>query len=192
MFKSCRLRGNRAVTDQDDDVAPALNPDHAWKTLGLVNEWIRHADAKAGVTLAFTGVLATMVFNLVKDFDRRSTIFDLLVVLACALLLLTGALCGWTLTPRVNDSDADPQAINLLYFGSISHHFKGRRQQFSDVLSTLTSDDSELIRHLSAQVHANAKIATTKARSAKWAIRSALATGVVVAALAITVGVSNS
>lgn len=192
MFKSCCARCARAVADRDHDAAPVPNPDHAWKTLTLANEWIRHADAKAGVTLAFTGVLATMVFNLVEDFDRRSTTFDLLAVLACALLVLTAALCGGTLTPRVNDSDADPHSINRLYFGSISRHFKGRRPQYGEVLSTLTADPSEMIKDLAAQIHANAKIATTKARFAKWSIRSALATGAVVATLAITVGVSNS
>ena len=33
----------------------------------MVNEWIRHSDAKASVTLAFTGVMATMTYNLAKD-----------------------------------------------------------------------------------------------------------------------------
>jgi hypothetical protein len=158
----------------------------------LVNEWIRHADAKAGVTLAFTGALATMVFNLSKDFHQRTTTFDFLVASACALLVLTAALCGWTLTPRVNDTDADPESINRLYFGSITRHFGGKRPQYGEVLSTLTADPSELIQDLAAQIHANAKIATIKARSAKWAIRSALATGATVAVLAITVGVSDS
>lgn len=40
-------------------------------TLGCdepVNEWIRHSDAKAGVTLVFIGVLGTMLFNLVREF----------------------------------------------------------------------------------------------------------------------------
>ncbi|WP_190814252.1 hypothetical protein [Saccharopolyspora pogona] len=81
MFRSSSSRGNRepALAPDPD---PDPDPDHAWKTLALVNEWIRYADAKAGVTLAFTGVLATMVFNPTKDFDRRSTTFDLLVVLS--------------------------------------------------------------------------------------------------------------
>jgi hypothetical protein len=60
------------------------------------------------------------------------------------------------------------------------------------VLNTLTADPSELIKDLAAQIHANAKIATTKAKSAKWAIRSALATGGTVAAIAVIVGFSNS
>lgn len=193
MFRSRHSRREQeavSVVRQVSDMGP--DPDHAWKTLALVNEWIRHSDAKAGVTLAFTGVLATMIFNLVKDFDRRSTIFDVFVVIACALLVLTAGLSGWTLTPRLKDGDADPVSINLLYFGSISRHFKGKRPQYGEVLSTLTDDPSELIKHLAAQIHANAKIATTKARFAKWAIRSALTSGAAVAAIAITVGIYNS
>ncbi|WP_263399614.1 hypothetical protein [Saccharopolyspora pogona] len=92
----------------------------------------------------------------------------------------------------MNDRDADPESINRLYFASISQNFRGRRPYYGEVLSTLTADPSELIKDLAAQIHANAQIATIKTRSAKWAIRSALATGAAVAALAITVGVSNS
>lgn len=98
-------------------VAPEPDPDHAWKLLSLVNEWIRHSDAKAGVTLAFVGVLGTMLFNLVRGFAQRSLLFDVVVVVACALLVLTAALSGWTLTPRVNDKDVDPEAICESGFG---------------------------------------------------------------------------
>lgn len=176
----------------DSSAALAPNPDHAWKALALVNEWIRHSDAKAGVTLAFTGVLGTMTFNLAKGFEPRSAAFDILVIIACTLLVLTGALCGWTLTPRVNDKDADRDAINRLFFASISRNFNGKRRQYSDVLHTLTANPAELTRDLADQIHANAKIATVKARFAKWAIRSALATGAAVAALAIVMGVTNT
>lgn len=167
------------------------NPDHAWKLLGLVNEWIRHSDAKAGVTLAFTGVLGAMAFNLAKDFEQRSFLFDSVVVLASVLIVLTAALCGWTLTPRVNDKDVDPEAINRLFFASISLHFKGDRPRYSEVLSTLTADPHELVKDLADQIHANAKIATVKAKYAKWAIRSALAAGTAVAVLATIIGITN-
>lgn len=169
------------------DTGPAVvpNPDHAWKALGLVNEWIRHSDTKAGVTLAFTGVLGTMTFNLAKDFTSRATLFDVLVAVACTLLVLTAALCGWTLTPRMNDKDADRDAINRLFFVSISRNFSGKRRQYIDVLHTLTANPTELTRDLADQIHANAKIASLKATSAKWAIRSALATGAAVAAIAV-------
>lgn len=102
------LGGRRTVECRPHDLptpvsSPGPNPDHAWKTLALMNEWIRHSDAKAGVTLAFAGVMATTTFNLAKDFTPRSVVFDSLVVIACILLICTGALCGWTLTPRVKD-----------------------------------------------------------------------------------------
>lgn len=193
-------REELSATDPEDpvDVAPDPNPDHAWKALALVNEWIRHADTKAAVTLAFTGVLATMTFNLVKDFQSRSALFDVLVVLACALIVATGALCGLTLVPRFTDKDKDEASnveevvVNRLFYASISSGFKGRRRQYSDVMRTLTADPVELTRDLSDQIHANALIATAKNRWVKRAIRCALFTGATVSAIAIVIGVSNA
>jgi hypothetical protein len=175
-----------------ESALPEPNPEHAWKALALVNEWIRHSDAKAGVTLAFTGALGAMTFNLANGFQPRSAVFDSVVIIASAFLLTTGALCGWTLTPRVNDKDADGDAINRLFFVSISQNFSGKRQQYIDVLHTLTADPTELTKDLADQIHANAKIATVKARFAKWAIRSALATGAAVAVLAVVIGTTNT
>jgi len=179
------------------------NPDHAWKALALVNEWIRHADSKAAVTLAFTGVLATMTFNLVKDFHSRSVLFDWLVIIACALIVTTGALCGLTLTPRFKrstkakgttgeqDAEAEEDVVNHLFYASISKNFKGKRRDYSDVMHTLTADPVELTRDLSHQIHANAQIATVKNQCARLAIQSALLTGGAVAAIAIVIGVTN-
>ncbi|KTS09416.1 hypothetical protein RSA3_13385 [Microbacterium testaceum] len=153
----------------------------------MVNEWIRHADAKAGVTLAFTGVLATMLFNLVKDFHSRTVCSDVVVIASCILLVVTGGLCAWTLTPRMSDKDTDNLAINRLFYASISKNFKGDRRKYIDVLHTLTADPDELTRDIAHQIHANAEIATTKSKWVKWAIRTAVAAGVAVALLAIIV-----
>lgn len=155
-----------------------------------MNEWIRHSDAKAGVTLAFIGVLTTMVFNLAKDFSHRTVLFDTLVVLDCALLVLTGALCGWTLTPRVRDKRADPTVVNRLFFVSISRNFE--RENYRVALRNLIANPEELAKDLADQIHANAQIATIKAKYAKWAIRTALAAATGVAALATVIGITNS
>lgn len=197
MFRTLSWLGGRQPTGCPHDLptpvsSPEPNPDHAWKTLALMNEWIRHSDAKAGVTLAFTGVMATMLFNLAKDFTPRTVVFDFLVVVACLLLICTGTLCGWTLTPRLKDTDADRDAINSLFFASIDQHFRGKRQEYSEVLQTLTADPVELTKDLADQVHANARIATVKATAAKRAIRCALATGATIAILALVIGVTNS
>ena len=187
-------RGGRRATEGHprDATTPEPNPDHAWKTLALMNEWIRHSDAKAGVTLAFTGVMATTTFNLAKDFSSRTALFDTLVVIACFLLLMTGAMCGWTLTPRVKDKDADRDVINRLFFASIDRNFRGKRQEYSEVLHTLTSNPVELTKDLADQIHVNARIATVKATAAKWAIRCAHVAGAAIADLAHVVGNANS
>lgn len=179
------------------------NPDHAWKALALVNEWIRHADTKAAVTLAFTGVLGTMTFNLVKDFEQRTWFFDALVIVACVLLVAAGALCGWTLTPRFKEKkkkksknadqvgEIEVDVVNRLFYGSIAKGFKDKRRQYSDVMRALTADPVELTRDLSDQIHTNAGIATTKNRWVKWAIRAALLAGAAVAGVAIVIGSTN-
>ncbi|ARC55496.1 hypothetical protein AS850_00205 [Frondihabitans sp. 762G35] len=172
-------------------MAPAPNPDHAWKLLSLINEWIRHSDTKAAVTLAFTGAMATLLFNLARVIENRTIPVDILVVAACILVATTGALCGLTLTPRINDKDADPQAINRIFYVSIAANFRGRRPEYKDVVHTLSADPAELIRDLADQIHANATIATTKARFAKWAIRAGLAAGVAIAAAAAVIELSN-
>ncbi|WP_192795859.1 Pycsar system effector family protein [Corynebacterium sp. 11A] len=143
------------------------------------------------MTLAFTGVMATTTFNLAKDFTTRTALFDTLVVTACFLLFMTGALCGWTLTPRMRDKDADRDAINRLFFASIDRNFRGKRQEYSEVLQTLTSEPIELTKDLADQIHVNARIATVKATAAKWAIRCALVAGAAIAVLALVVGITN-
>ena len=92
----------------------------------------------------------------------------------------------------MKDKDADRDAINRLFFGSIDRNFRGKRQKYSEVLHTLTSEPVELTKDLADQIHVNARIATVKASAAKWAIRCALAAGAAIAALAFFVGVTNS
>ena len=144
------------------------------------------------MTLAFTGVMATMTYNLAKDVTSRTVLFDTLVGLTCLLLFITGAWCGWTLTPRVKDKDADRDAINRLFFGSIDRNFRGKRHEYSEVLHVLTSNPVELTKDLADQIHVNARIATVKASAAKWAIRYALAAGAAIAVLSLVVGITNS
>lgn len=165
------------------------NADHAWKLLSLVNEWIRHADAKATATLAFTGALGALLYNLVKKQTDAGVAFNIFAVVTCIALGLALLFCGLTLTPRVkdNDQDADPDTINRVFFGSITKHYDGQRPAYRDVVRTLTEDPHELIRDLADQIHTNARIATTKNRHVQWAIRSLLAAAVCLAVVAMLI-----
>lgn len=167
------------------------NPEQAWKLLSLVNEWIRHSDAKAAVTLAFTTGLSVMLFNLADGFAERSQVFDVAVVLAAGLLLITAGFCAWTLTPRIADQEANPERVNLLFFGSIAVRFKNDRGNYREELRLLTSDPTALTHDLTDQIHANANIATVKARAIQRGIRSALAAAAAVAAAAVIAGITH-
>lgn len=168
---------------------PQPNPDHAWKQLSLVNEWIRHSDAKAGATLAVTGVLATMTFNLSNHLAGRTLLTDVLQVAIVLLLILTGFLGGWTLAPRIRDRAANPDVPNRLYFGSIATGFT--QATYRAALISLMADPVALVGDLADQIYVNAMIATAKAQRVKWAVRGAFATVPLVAALAVVVGVIN-
>jgi hypothetical protein len=146
----------------------------------------------AAVVVALLALILLIVFILQNQQPAKVLFLGLDGTAALGMALFTAAvaaLCRWTLAPRVNDGDAYPDAIDRLYFASISH-FTPRRLHYGEVLSALTAGAAELTWELADQIHASAKIATFKARCAKWAIRSALATGAMVAVFADTV-VSN-
>lgn len=179
----------KQLTPPEPTVLP--NPEQAWRLLALINEWIRHSDAKAAVTLAFTAAMGTMLFNLVDGFTDRTLIFDAAVVVATLLILLGAAFCAWTLTPRITDQEASPEQANLLFFGSIAVKFKNDRGNYREELRLLTADPAALTRDLTDQIHANANIAAVKARAIQRGIRSALAAAAAVAAVAVIVGITH-
>lgn len=163
--------------------------DDAWKLLSVVNEWVRFADTKAAVALAFAGALAALLFNLVTDLRQMAVLLDVVVVLTSTLLVATAVLCGLTLAPRTSDNELNSgEEVNRVFFASIATHFKNRRLEYRDVLRTLTTDPSSLVQDLADQIHANAQIALTKSRYVKWAIRCVLLAGLSLAACAIIVG----
>ncbi|HEY5854079.1 MAG TPA: Pycsar system effector family protein [Aldersonia sp.] len=164
------------------------NPEHAWKLLSVVNEWIRHADAKATVALAFTGAMGTLLFNMVKDLPQTGIWTKFFTVCACALLVTTGVFCGLTLTPRTRNVDKyTPNEINRLFYGHISEHFRGQRIKYRDVLHTLTIDPQLLTQELADQICANSQIAAVKSLHVQRAIRAMLAAGVMLSIVSVLI-----
>ncbi|WP_024366828.1 Pycsar system effector family protein [Arthrobacter sp. TB 26] len=165
-------------------------PDQAWKALSVTNEWIRHADTKTGVTLAFVGATVAALFNIVKDEDKWTCALTLAVGLcAFALVSSAGFACA-ALFPRTrgrlpNGEEADEDAVNLLFFGDIAGHYTKDRPTYLQVLSLLTSDPTRLTRQVAAQIHENAHIATTKFKYVNRAIIAELAAVGVAASVAV-------
>lgn len=114
--------------DDADLPAHAANPDHAWKLLGLVNDWIRHADAKATATLAFTGALGTLLYNMVRSLPTTTICENLFATIAAGALLAAGILAGFTLTPRTRTrTGGDKPRINRLFFAHITQNYHADR-----------------------------------------------------------------
>lgn len=164
-------------------------PDQAWKVLSLVNEWIRHADSKAGVTLGFTGVMATMTYNLARAADFTSVLAVTTLLVAGILLIATGFLCAFTLIPRTDDDDIPQEEKSRIFFGSVTSNFT--RSQYRLELSKLIGDSDQLVREIADQIHTNSTIASVKSRFARRAVATALLSGLAVIAFAIVVEFSN-
>jgi hypothetical protein len=153
------------------------DPDQAWKALSLVNDWLRHAETKLAATLAATGVSGGVLFNLVKNHDHGSVLFNISAATCFAGVIVAGTFALVGLFPRVQLSrpqETKDEPINPLFFHDIARAFKGDAPSYSAILHTLTTTPDDLVRHISQQVHANSTVAQLKYRWANWAIRALL------------------
>lgn len=175
----------------DAESIPAINnwptepePDQAWKALSLVNDWIRHGDAKIGVTLAVTGATGVMLFNLVDDARDPNCWIKSFGVLAAIALFLAAASAVIGLVPQVKiGRRREPEAYtNLLFYRHIARGWRGKPADFVRELGSLTFNKQELTKHIGEQVHANANVARRKFEWADRAIKL-LASGLLFVAL---------
>lgn len=156
-----------------------------------MNEWIRHSDTKAGVTLALAGVLGAMMFNLSEEVTEWTRFSTAVVISTCLLLGATVVLCGLTLIPRTRTTNGDANP-NMLFFASIASHYQDHPQTFRADFNSFSSAPEALTGQIADQIYANALIATTKARRATWAIVAILVASGGVGLLALIIGTTIS
>lgn len=148
------------------------DPDQAWKALSLVNEWIRHAEAKTGATLAATGVVGGLLYSLVKNQNHPSLAISVLASACGACVLAAGVFCALALVPRMRVRGQAEDPSNLLFYAHIAKAFRGDAPSYVEVLKTLTTSPTELTEHIANQIHANATVAH---RKFDWASRALIA-----------------
>ncbi len=143
------------------------NPDHAWKALGLVVDWIKHAEAKAGGALAATGVTGGVLYNLVKNQTEPGTWLATASVL-CAVAVLTAGVCAaLALVPRLGPRADLPESP--LYYKHIAGKHPSRPHTYFQDLHRLTASAEDLVREIAEQVWANSHVAL---RKYTWASRA--------------------
>lgn len=161
----------------------APDPEQVWKTLSLVNEWIRHGDAKLGLTLAADGVLAAVLYNLLDGTDHGC--LGTACALAAGLAILASSVCAVVgLLPQLKPPGKSEDYSSLIYYRHIARGWVGRRTQYTHQLLTMTTDAQDLSAQLADQVYWNSAVAD---RKFVWATRAVVAT---VIAMAFTAGLA--
>ncbi len=139
------------------------DPDQAWKALSLVNDWIRHAEAKATATLAAAGVTGGVLYNLVHSQTHLSLALDIVATINVVTIIASAGSAVMALVPRLTVRKAKPVRANT-----------------RAVSQAPTSGATEYIGH---QVHANSDVAH---RKYGWANRAAVSLAADLIMLGIT------
>ncbi len=166
-----------------EELPPASQRDQAWKALSLVNDWIRHAEAKVAATLAVTGATGTLLFNRVHPQQDPSRTLKVAAVVSAAALLVAGVFSALALLPRLRAKPwQQEEPSNLLFFRHIARKYKTDFPAYGDVLATLTANADALTREIAHQVQSNALVAHRKYR---WANLAVVTLAIGLAALAV-------
>lgn len=141
------------------------DPDAAWRTLGLVNEWVKHAETKATLTITANGVMATVLYNTVKEAAPLNDPATMAAVLTGYFITLGALLAAVALWPRLAPS-AEP--TNALYFNHIADKYYRPEdtEEYVDHFRKISMSDSTMFSEVSTQVWANSHVASLKF---KWA-----------------------
>ncbi|MGW1619564.1 Pycsar system effector family protein [Streptomyces sp. NPDC002172] len=133
--------------------------DNAWRTLQTVTDWIKHAEAKAAVTLTAAGVIGGIVYSLVTTARLHDLPFALAASL-CALLTAGSATAtAMVLRPRRKNIGQPP---NLLFFEHVAHAYRSPEDGYPEALARLLADDRALTVAVAEQIWANAHVARRK------------------------------
>lgn len=160
----------------------AGNPDQAWKMLGLVNDWIKHAETKAAGTVAASGISAGVLYNLLKGVSTPGRWIEVPAAVCGVFIAIAGLSAAWALRPRLW---AREEPTSNLYFDHIArrHRRKSGVDEYDKTVRALSAEDAALVGEIAGQIWANAHVARAKYR---WASIGLTAVLVALAALAVT------
>lgn len=149
----------------EDDVP--LEPHTVWSVFVNVNEWVKHAETKLGVVLAFLGVLAAGLITLVIEVGRPSIPMLWIEALTGAFLLLAAGAATLGLLPQFAH-ERDESKANPLYYGDVHRHLGGQ-EDYADHLRATLRDEDRVVNELARQIVANSAVAV---RKYTWANRA--------------------
>jgi hypothetical protein len=136
------------------------NPDHAWKALGLIVDWIKHAETKAGAAMAAAGVTGGVLYNLVKSVTVVGPWLAVTSVMCATAVLAAGLCAALALVPRLGLRADTPDSP--LYYKHIAQKHPAKPHTYFEDLHRLTASKEDLVREIAEQVWANSHVALRK------------------------------
>ncbi|GAA2152542.1 hypothetical protein FHX52_0777 [Humibacillus xanthopallidus] len=146
------------VTLGPDESGP-VDAAEAWKAVGLVNDWVKHAESKAGALMAASGVTGGVLYNLVKSQDHPGGFLAIAATTSAVTVLLAAACALTALWPRLHASEPP---TSLLYFEHIARRHPKSPAAYIEEFKALATNPDSLLEQLAQQVWANARVAKRK------------------------------
>lgn len=141
-----------------------------WRVLLLINDWIKHADAKIAGALAAAGVIAGVLYSVVSDVEDLPIPTTASVAATVVFLVFAVVFAGLALRPRLWTC---APATSKIYFEHIARAYPRGESQPRAFVRDFTrslSDRSTVADEVAAQVWALAHIAAAKYRWANLSI----------------------
>jgi pycsar effector protein len=161
----------------------------AWRAVGLVNEWVKHAEAKAATTLAAAGIVTGVLYNLVKGQHEIGLVLGIAAPV-CGLLAVAAAVCAVVaLWPRLGSRESPTSA---LYFDHIARRYLKAPTEYVTELKRLIASPDELLEQLCQYVWANAHVAHHKYRWAGRGLVALLGAAICLGLIALVIAVKST
>ena len=136
-----------------------------------VNDWLKFAEAKNGVLIAFNNALVFGLFSILDSTSKPLNDLTTQIYITCLLLLIASAISILSFIPQLrepilslwNIPKAEPDKDNTLYFGDI---LKYEKEDYLELIYKENDADTQSINkyqlQLASQIIINSKIAYFK------------------------------
>lgn len=140
------------------DSAP-VEAAEAWKAVGLVNDWVKHAEAKAAATLTGAGVAGGVLYNLVQKPQHANALFAVSAIVGAVAVVAAASCAIIGLWPRLRAKEPPTSA---LYFDHIARRHPKSAASYIAEFKQLVASPEALRDQLAQQIWANAHVARRK------------------------------
>jgi hypothetical protein len=142
-----------------------ISREDLWRTLQVVSEWIRVADAKAGACIAVDGVMLALFAARLRGSPDPSVLAGIVLFSATGLAALSALIAVWTVLPRARRLGAK----SIVHYGTIAA-FDSSTSYHAAAFKVM-SDPNEFAKNLTQHIWTMSRAADHKYFLVNWGIR---------------------